>query len=109
MLLILLAVSTLLVCARWLPIRKRKHPPRIPATTPADPDALRSLQERIQAATRRVMGAVVAVEEVQPAGATRLRDFRPYCPGVIITPEGLILIPASRSIRPRRSGSVIGC
>ena len=79
------------LCARWLPIRKQKHPPRIPTTTPADPDALRSLQERIQAATERVTGAVVAVEGPQPAAA-RLGAFQPqYCSGVIITPEGLIL------------------
>jgi S1-C subfamily serine protease len=88
---ILLTVLALLVCARCFSLRKQNRPPRIPATTPADPDALRSLQERIQGATRRVIGAVVAVEEPQPAGAARSRRFRPYCSGVIITPDGLIL------------------
>jgi serine protease Do len=90
---ILLTVLAILICVRWLPIRK--YPPRIPATTPANLDALRSLQLDIQTASRRVTRAVVAIEVPQasspPSEVRKSRVFQPYCSGVIIAPEGLIL------------------
>ena len=62
-------------------------------TTPADQEALYSMQERVQSATRRVMPAVVAVRSAvadtssskTPWGTER------YASGVIITIDGLIL------------------
>jgi S1-C subfamily serine protease len=67
--------------------------PKVWKTTPADQEALYSMQERVQSATRRVMPAVVAVRYAvadtssskTPWGTVR------YASGVIITTDGLIL------------------
>jgi len=98
---LLLAVAGILGYTKWH--LTREPTPKVSITTPADREALRSLQERVQAASRRVMPAVVAVEEATsaspPAGTEKPRDHRSYSSGVIITADGLILSQAHVSHR----------
>ncbi len=94
---ILLATLAVLASARWLQGQERvtdNRTPRTWETTPANRDSLGSLQERVQAVSRRVMPAVVAVEEAEaasPSGTEKPRVSRHYASGVIITEDGLIL------------------
>ena len=73
---ILLAV---LACAKWLPARE--GPPQMPATTPGNREALRSLQERVQTAVTKVSSAVVAIGKTYSISASprskEPRDFQP--------------------------------
>jgi serine protease Do len=88
---LLLAVLGILAYAGWS--LHREPAPKVWMTTPADQEALYSMQERVQSATRRVMPAVVAVKY---AGADTSSSKTPwgterYASGVIITIDGLIL------------------
>ena len=60
-------------------------------STPADRGAIRALEGRVQAAARKVMPAVVAVEVV---GGMPSRDYEPFASGVIISADGLVLTQA---------------
>src|SRR5258708_34936768 len=88
---LLLAVLGTLAYARGS--LNREPAPKVWMTTPADQEALYSMQERIQSATRRVMPAVVAVKYAvadtssseTPWGTER------YASGVIITVDCIIL------------------
>lgn len=90
---VLVAVLAIWVLAMWL--RSRDRAPDTCASTPANREALRSLQQRVQAASQRVVPAVVAIELPRvvstSSAAEKPRVFHPYGSGVIITADGLIL------------------
>ena len=102
---VLIAVFASLVYAKWYQAQEQR--PRRFASTPVDVDALRSLQERVRSAARSTMPAVVAVENAESAFSDEkdyTRKFQPYCSGVIIAPEGLVLsqfhVSHRRAYRP---------
>jgi serine protease Do len=78
----LLTVVAALALAVWRPWSGREAP--WVATTPTDLAGLGSLEARVQAITRKVSPAIVAVQEVDPHGKN-------YASGVIITADGLVL------------------
>jgi serine protease Do len=86
---LLLAVLGILAYALWW--QNRAPSPKVWKTTPANLEALHSMQERIQEATRRVLPAVVAVKAAGNDTSSSLRISEPYASGVIITADGLIL------------------
>lgn len=88
---LLLAVLGFLAYARWS--LNGEPASKVWRTTPADQEALYSMQERIQSATRRVMTAVVAVKDAKAGTSSSETPSGPetYCSGVIITEDGLIL------------------
>ena len=77
---VIMAVSATMALAMWF--RSRDQVRETVSTTPRSRPAFRSLQERVQSASQRVMPAVVAVE--LPGGVSSSS-------GVIITTDGLIL------------------
>ncbi len=88
---LLLAVLGILAYARWS--LNWEPAPKVWMTTPADQEALYSMQERIQSATRRVMPTVVAVKvgKADASSPGTPSGPEPYNSGVIITADGLIL------------------
>jgi serine protease Do len=90
---ILLTIMCILAYAHCL--RNREPAPNEWMTTPANQDALRTLQARIQSAALRVMPAVVAVAEASAqSGTEKRRDSTRYASGVIVTADGLIVSQA---------------
>jgi serine protease Do len=86
---LLLAVLGILAYALWW--QNRAPSPKQWKTTPANLQALHSMQERIQEATRRVLPAVVAIKEAANETSSALRISETNASGVIITADGLIL------------------
>src|SRR5262249_28978329 len=52
---------------------------------------LKALEQRVQAAAKKVLPAVVAIETPRPPGASTAKHFELFGSGVIITADGLIL------------------
>jgi serine protease Do len=78
------------------------------ATTPTDLVGFKELQKRVEAAAEKVGPAVVAIEfagaaDLSPA-ERQARTFKPFCSGVIISADGLILSQCHVTHRLHYSG-----
>ena len=87
------AVLAVLSLGCWL--WRRDRVPQTYASTPTTREGLRSLQQRVQEASQKVMPAVVAIAlpPLPTSSSTSENPHRglPYCSGIIITKDGLIL------------------
>jgi serine protease Do len=86
---ILMMLLAALAFAKWNQASDHSPPPV--ASTPTDIAALRALQARVQAATRKVLPAIVAVRNAEPLVDDKPHIYKQYCSGVIITVDGLVL------------------
>jgi serine protease Do len=66
---------------------------------------LKALEQRVQAAAKKVTPAVVAVESAPPPGANVPKPYELFGSGVIITADGLILSQWHVSHKPEMIGS----
>ncbi|HJT76801.1 MAG TPA: serine protease, partial [Gemmataceae bacterium] len=71
-----------------LPLGARAAEPKV---SPADTAALRALEQRVRAAARKVVPAVVAVEGAIQGGGSGARHSESCGSGVIISADGLVL------------------
>jgi serine protease Do len=85
---ILFTVLGLVAYAKW---GCHSNPDAVLASTPSDAAALRALQARVQAAAKKVMPTIVAVQDAGAPSDRNSRRFQSFCSGVIITADGLVL------------------